>query len=54
VHARIARTDGVGEARILGIKRLLDLLELTLLVLRKRHVASHKNSRSATGSMTFT
>jgi hypothetical protein len=26
---------------VLGIERLLDLLELALLVLRERHVASH-------------
>ena len=42
VHARIARADGVGEPRIIGVERLLNLLELALLVLRERHGASHE------------
>jgi len=33
VHARIARADGVREPRIIGVERLLNLLELALLVL---------------------
>ena len=33
---------GLRKLRIVGIERLLDLFELTLLVLRKRHSASHE------------
>jgi hypothetical protein len=34
---------------ILGIKRLLDLLELTLFMLRERHDASHETLRAGPG-----
>jgi len=37
---RISRSHRLGESRVLGVERLLDLLELTLLVLGKRHGAS--------------
>jgi len=40
VHLRVSRADRLGEPRVLGIERLLDLLELALLVLGKRHGAS--------------
>jgi len=36
MHLRISRADRLGEPRVLGIGRLLDLLELALLVLGKR------------------
>src|SRR5262249_31145234 len=42
VDARVLRPHGLGKLRIVGIERLLDLLELTLLVLRERHCASHE------------
>src|SRR5262249_55805432 len=40
MHSRVACAHAAGEPRVLGIERLLDLLELALLVLRERHVAS--------------
>ncbi len=40
VHSRVAGAHRAGEPRVLGIERLLNLLELALLVLRERHVAS--------------
>src|ERR1022692_3259758 len=42
VHSRVAGAHGVREPRVIGVKRLLDLLELALLVLRERHSASHQ------------
>jgi hypothetical protein len=33
VHARVARAHSAGKPRVLGIERLLNLLELALLVL---------------------
>src|SRR5215469_13631318 len=38
------------ELRVVGVERLFDLLELTLLVLRKRHCASHEPLRVGKGS----
>src|SRR5260370_12623364 len=43
VHARIAGAHETPELRILPVERLLDLLQLALLVFRERHDASHKN-----------
>jgi hypothetical protein len=40
MHARIAGTHETPELRILPVQCLLDLLELTLLMLRERHDAS--------------
>ena len=42
VDLRVSCAHGLRKLRIVGIERLLDLLELTLLVLRKRHSASHE------------
>src|SRR5580700_7729359 len=42
VDPGILRAHGLGKLRVVGIERLLDLLELTLLVLRERHCASHE------------
>src|SRR4029077_12619722 len=42
VDLRVSCPHGLRKLRIVGIERLLDLLELTLLVLRKRHSASHE------------
>src|SRR5262249_39872918 len=42
VHTRVFRAHRLRKLRVVGIERLLDLLELTLLVLRKRHSASHE------------
>ena len=52
MHPRIPRAHSLRELWILGIERTLDLVELTLLVLRERHGASHKTSRAGTGAMT--
>ena len=52
VHPGILRAHRLRELRILSIERTLDLLELTLLVLRQRHGASHETSRAGTGAMT--
>ena len=52
VHPRIPRAHCLRELRILRIQRTLDLVELTLLVLRERHGASQKTSRAGTGAMT--
>ena len=41
VHPGILRAHSLREFRILSIERTLDLFELTLLVLRQRHGASH-------------
>jgi hypothetical protein len=43
VHTRIAGANRVDKLWILAVKRLLDLLKLTLLMLRERHDASHEN-----------
>src|ERR1039457_6521265 len=51
VHPWIFRAHRLRELRILGIERTLDLIELTLLVLRQRHGASHETSRAGTGAM---
>jgi hypothetical protein len=40
VHLRIGCSHRLGEPRVFGIERLLDLIELALLVLGKRHGAS--------------
>jgi hypothetical protein len=40
MYARIAGTHETPELRILPVQCLLDLLELTLLMLRERHDAS--------------
>ena len=42
VHARIAGAHETPELRILPVERLLDLLQLALLMFRERHDASHK------------
>src|SRR5215831_11133108 len=42
VDPGVLRAHRLCKLRIVGIERLLDLLELTLLVLRKRHSASHE------------
>ena len=42
MHTRIAGANRVDKFWILAVKRLLDLLELTLLMLRERHDASHE------------
>ncbi len=42
VNEWIAGAYETPELRILSIKRLLDLLQLALLVFRERHDASHK------------
>ena len=42
VDLGVLRAHRLGKLRIVGIERLLDLLELTLLVLRERHCASHE------------
>src|SRR5580693_7141987 len=52
MHPRILGAHCLRELRILGIERTLDLIELTLLVLRQRHGASHETSRAGTGAMT--
>jgi hypothetical protein len=41
VHAWIAGAYETPELRILPVERLLDLLQLALLVFRERHDASH-------------
>ena len=41
VHAWIAGAHDTPELRILPVERLLDLLQLALLVFRERHDASH-------------
>jgi hypothetical protein len=41
VHAWIAEAHETPELRILPVERLLDLLQLALLVFRERHDASH-------------
>ena len=50
-HPRILRAHRLRELRILGIERTLDLIELTLFVLRQRHGASHETSRAGTGAI---
>ena len=52
VHPGILRAHCLRELWILSIERTLDLLELTLLVLRQRHGASHETLRAGTGAMT--
>jgi hypothetical protein len=37
VHPRVGRLYGVSKPRVTGAERLLDLLELALLVFRERH-----------------
>ena len=44
VHARIAGAHETPELRILPVQRLLDLLQLALLMFRERHDASHKKT----------
>ena len=39
VHPRVGRVHGLSKPRVTGAERLLDLLELALLVLRERHDA---------------
>jgi len=51
MHPRILRAHRLRELWILGIERTLDLIELTLFVLRQRHGASHETSRAGTGAM---
>ena len=51
VHPWILRAHRLRELWILGIERTLDLIELTLFVLRQRHGASHETSRAGTGAM---
>jgi transglutaminase-like putative cysteine protease len=43
VHAGIAGTHQTAQPPVLPVERLLDLLELALLMLRERHDASHEN-----------
>ena len=41
VHTRVAGAHKTPKLRVLPIERLLDLLQLALLVFRERHDASH-------------
>src|SRR5262249_32964469 len=47
VHPRIGRVYGVSKPRVADAERLLDLLELTLLMLRERHGALPCNQTDA-------
>jgi transglutaminase-like putative cysteine protease len=47
VHTRVARAHQAPEPRILPVERLLDLLQLALLMFRERHDASQKPLRPA-------
>src|SRR6266568_1366121 len=52
MDAGILRAHGLRKLGIVGIERLLDLLELALLVLRQRHSASHEPHARVAGAMT--
>ena len=52
VHARVAGAHETPELRILPVERLLDLLQLALLVFRERHDASHKSLAPGTCAVT--
>jgi hypothetical protein len=54
VHPRIAGTYETPESRVLSVKRLLDLLQLALLVIRERHDASQKTFAPGTCVVAFT
>jgi len=54
MHARIAGTHETPELRILPVQCLLDLLELTLLMLRERHDASPTHLATGTCAVAFT
>ena len=45
MHPRVGRVHGFSKPRVTGVKRLLDLLELALLMLRERHGALHRTRR---------
>jgi hypothetical protein len=45
----VAGANRVNKLWILAVKRLLDLLELTLFMLRERHDASHGTLRAGSG-----
>src|SRR5215471_10689706 len=53
VDAGVLRAHRLCQLRVVGIERLFDLLELTLLVLRKRHCASQEPLRVGKGAMTM-
>jgi hypothetical protein len=53
VHTRVARAHETPELRILPVQRLLDLLQLALLMFRERHDASHKSLAPGTCVVTL-